>query len=89
MLISPLMSPILGVGLGIAIYDRRLLRDSLANLGIATLISILTSAVYFRLSPLGELTAELSARTTPTILDVGVAFFGGVAGIVAGSRRNK
>lgn len=60
MLISPLMSPILGVGLGIAIYDRRLLRNSLANLGIATLISILTSAVYFRFSPLGELTAELS-----------------------------
>lgn len=89
MLISPLMSPILGVGLGIAIFDRRLLRDSLSNLGIATLISILTSALYFRLSPLGELTPELAARTTPTILDVGIAFFGGVAGIVAGSRQTK
>lgn len=89
MLISPLMSPILGVGLGVAIFDRRLLRDSLFNLGIATLISILTSAAYFRISPLGELTPELAARTTPTILDVGVAFFGGVAGIVAGSRQTK
>lgn len=89
MLISPLMSPILGVGLGIAIQDRRLLLNALKNLSLATFLSLLTSFVYFFISPLGDLTAELSARTTPTLLDVGVAFFGGVAGIVAGSRRNK
>lgn len=89
MLISPLMSPILGVGLGIAIHDRRLLIDSLKNLLLATVLSLLTSFLYFFISPFGELTPELSARITPTILDVGVAFFGGVAGIVAGSRRNK
>ena len=89
MLISPLMSPILGVGLGIAIRDRRLLINSLKNLFLATFLSLLTSCVYFFISPLGDLTAELSARITPTLLDVGVAFFGGVAGIVAGSRRNK
>jgi len=89
MLISPLMSPILGVGLSIATANRRLLKDSLKNLSLATFLSLLTSALYFLISPLGELTAELNARTTPTILDVGVAFFGGIAGIVSGSRKRK
>ncbi|MEP7036929.1 MAG: DUF389 domain-containing protein [Acidobacteriota bacterium] len=89
MLISPLMSPILGVGLGVAIRDRRLLIDALKNLGLATFLSLLTSFIYFFISPLGDATAEINARITPTILDVGVAFFGGVAGIVAGSRRDK
>lgn len=89
MLISPLMSPILGVGLAIAIEDRALLGRSLRNLAQATLLSLLTSVAYFTVSPLGELTAEMNSRTTPTILDVGVAFFGGIAGIVAGSRRDK
>jgi uncharacterized hydrophobic protein (TIGR00271 family) len=89
MLISPLMSPILGVGLSIATSDRKLLKNSLKNLGLATFISLLTSSLYFLISPLGELTAELAARTTPTILDVGVAFFGGIAGIVSGSRKVK
>ena len=89
MLISPLMSPILGVGLGVARQDRRLLIDALKNLALATFLSLLTSYIYFLISPLSDATAEINARITPTILDVGVAFFGGVAGIVAGSRRNK
>ena len=89
MLISPLMSPILGVGLGVATRNRSLLVDALKNLGLATFLSLLTSFVYFFISPLGDATAEINARITPTILDVGVAFFGGVAGIVAGSRRDK
>lgn len=89
MLISPLMSPILGVGLGVAIQNRRLLIDALKNLGLATFLSLLTSFLYFFISPLGEATAEITARITPTILDVGVAFVGGIAGIVAGSRKDK
>jgi len=89
MLISPLMSPILGVGLSIAIFDRPLLRNSLKNLSFSVLLGLLTSALYFWVSPLSQLTPELSARTMPTLLDVGVAFFGGVAGIVAGSRQSK
>ncbi len=89
MLISPLMSPILGVGLGVGILDRKLLRESLKNLVLATFISLAASGIYFLISPLGEITNEISSRTTPTILDVGIAFFGGVAGIVAGSRRDK
>jgi len=87
MLISPLMSPILGIGLATGVADRALLKLSARELGFAALLSLVTSAIYFRISPLGEPTGELIARTTPTILDVGVAFFGGVAGMVAGSRR--
>lgn len=89
MLISPLMSPILGVGLGVAIQARGLLTNALKNLGLATVLSLLTGFLYFFISPLGEANAEINARVTPTILDVGVAFFGGVAGIVANSRRSK
>jgi uncharacterized hydrophobic protein (TIGR00271 family) len=86
MLISPLMSPILGVGLGAAIMDRPLLQAALRELGLSSLVALGASALYFLVSPLGEPTPELVARTAPTLLDVAVAFFGGVAGIVAGSR---
>lgn len=89
MLISPLMSPILAVGLSIAIFDKKLLRDALQALVIAVVMSLGTSSLYFLISPLSQLTQELSARTTPTLLDIGVAFFGGIAGLVAGSRRTK
>lgn len=89
MLISPLMSPILGIGLGVAIFDKRLLKNAVKNLSLAVFLSLLTSFIYFSVSPFSELTSELEARTTPTILDVCVAFFGGVAGVVAGSRKDK
>lgn len=89
MLISPLMSPILGVGLSVGINDRETLRASLYNFGIAVAVSLITAFVYFLVTPLGYETAEMAARTKPTILDVMVGFFGGVAGIVAGSRKEK
>ncbi|MBK8505437.1 MAG: TIGR00341 family protein [Saprospiraceae bacterium] len=89
MLISPLMGPIMGVGLGVGIYDNDLIIKSLKNLGIAVLISVLTSALYFWISPLDEAQSELLARTSPTLWDVLIALFGGFAGIVAGSRREK
>jgi uncharacterized hydrophobic protein (TIGR00271 family) len=89
MLISPLMAPILGIGLSIGISDRTFLQDSLKNFGIAVFVSLATSFVYFTLTPLGQPTAEMLARTRPTLLDVGVAIFGGVAGIVANSRKYK
>ncbi|MGQ0765471.1 MAG: DUF389 domain-containing protein [Gemmatimonadota bacterium] len=87
MLISPLMGPIIGVGLGMGVTNRPLLQSSLRELGLATGLSLAVSTAYFFISPFAAPTAELIARTTPTLLDVGVAFFGGVAGIVAGSRR--
>ena len=89
MLISPLMSPILGIGLSIGINDRETLWLSIQNFFIAISASILMSLLYFLLTPLGDLTPELAARTSPTLLDVGVALFGGIAGIVATSRKEQ
>ncbi len=89
MLISPLMSPILGVGLSVAIHDKRLLIRSLRNLALAVVISLVASVIYFVLTPLGEITSEEQARTFPTLLDVLVALFGGIAGIVSISRHDQ
>lgn len=89
MLISPLMSPILGIGLSVAIHDKQLLFRSLRDLFFAVVISLSVSILYFFLSPLGEPTPELQARTFPTLLDVLIALFGGIAGIVAISRHNQ
>jgi uncharacterized hydrophobic protein (TIGR00271 family) len=89
MLISPLMSPILGIGLSFGISDRELLASAVKNFAVAVGISLFTATFYFLLTPLGEPTLEMAARTKPTLLDVGVAIFGGVAGIVSNSRREK
>lgn len=89
MLISPLMGPINGMGYSLATYDFQLLRRSLKNFTFAVGVSLLTSALYFTLSPLNEAHSELLARTTPTIYDVIIALFGGLAGIVAMSSRLK
>lgn len=89
MLISPLMSPILGVGLSLGTNDRPTLIESARNLALTTAVSLGTSWIYFLLTPLGEATNELLARTQPTLLDVLVAFFGGVAGIISSSRRES
>lgn len=89
MLISPLMGPIMGLGLSVGIYDFALLKKSLKNLSIAVVLSVISSATYFFISPLSEAQSELLARTTPTIYDVLIALFGGLAGIVAGSSKEK
>ena len=89
MLISPLMGPIMGVGLGVGVNNLDLIRRSLGNLGVATGIAILSSALYFVISPIDQAGSELLARTNPTFLDVMVAFFGGLTGILAGSRKEK
>ncbi len=89
MLISPLMGPIMGVGLSLGIYDFDLFTKSLKNLTVMVILSILTSSLYFLISPLHEAQSELIARTSPTIWDVIIAFFGGLAGIVAGSSKEK
>lgn len=89
MLVSPLMGPIMGVGLGLGINDIELIRRALKNLMIAGIISVGVSAFYFFVTPLHEAQSELLARTTPSIWDVFIAFFGGLAGIVGGTRKEK
>lgn len=89
MLISPLMGPIIGMGLAIGINDLDLLKRSAKNYLVATIISIITAAVYFLLTPLNEAQSELLARTSPTLYDVLIALFGGAAGILAISTKGK
>jgi len=89
MLISPLMSPILGVGLAIGVNDNAALGLAFKHFCIAIAIALVTSTLYFWLTPFGNETSEIRARTAPTLLDVMVAFFGGVAGIISGSRKDK
>ena len=89
MLISPLMGPIIGMGLAMGINDLELMRRAVKNFGVATLISVLTAMVYFLITPLGEAQSELLARTSPTIYDVLIATFGGAAGILALCTKGK
>lgn len=89
MLISPLMGPIMGIGYGVGIYDATLIRRSFKSLAIATFISLLVSTLYFLLTPLSDAQSELLARTTPTIWDVLIALFGGLAGIIGATRSEK
>ena len=89
MLISPLMGPIIGMGLAVGINDLNLLKRSARSYGVATLISVLTATLYFRISPLSEVQSELLARTSPTLYDVLIAFCGGAAGIIALCTKGK
>jgi uncharacterized hydrophobic protein (TIGR00271 family) len=89
MLISPLMGPIVGAGLALAINDFALLKKALSNLLVATLIAMTVSTIYFFITPLRDAQSELLARTSPNIYDVLIALFGGMAGIVGVSRKEK
>ena len=89
MLISPLMSPIMGIGLGIGINDMPLLRKAVNNYLVAALTGLGTSTIFFLISPLSEAHSEILARTSPNIYDVLIALFGGLAGIIATSSKQK
>jgi uncharacterized hydrophobic protein (TIGR00271 family) len=89
MLISPLMGPILGFGLSLAINDFELMKKSVRNFGYMTLTAIATATLYFLLTPIGTAQSELLARTTPTFYDVLIAFFGGAAGVVGYTRKER
>lgn len=89
MLISPLMGPIMGIGHSVAVHDFALLRRSLLNLAMSTLIGLVVSALYFMLTPLSQAQSELLARTSPTLWDVLIALFGGMAGIIGMTREEK
>ena len=90
MLISPLMGPILGFGLGLGTNDTALVKDALKNFAVMVVISIIASSLFYVLSPLQlEQQTELLARTNPTLYDVFIALFGGFAGILENSRKDK
>ncbi len=89
MLISPLMGPINGIGYSIATYDYTLFRQALKNFSFAVLAGLIASTAYFAVSPISTAHSELLARTSPTIYDVLIAFFGGMAGIVAITSKKK
>jgi len=89
MLISPLMGPINGIGYSIATYDLSLFRQALKNFTFAVVAGLLASTAYFAISPISTAHSELLARTSPTIYDVLIAFFGGMAGIVAITSKKK
>lgn len=89
MLISPLMGPIIGIGLGVGIHDFELIKRALRNLGMAAGFSVIASTLYFFISPVSAGHSELLARTSPTIYDVLIGFVGGFAGILAIGSRSK
>lgn len=89
MLISPLMGPIVGAGFALAVFDFELLKRCGKNLLIATIVSLVVSAIYFFISPFKDAQPELLARTSPTIYDVLIAFFGGLVGVIALTRVEK
>lgn len=88
MLISPLMTPIVGLGFGLAIFDTRLIEQSLKVLFTQVLVSLLVSTLYFWISPLSYASSQLIARTSPTIWDALIAIAGGIAGVI-GSRKKE
>lgn len=88
MLISPLMAPILGIGLAVGINDKQALYIAARHFMIAMAIALFTSTLYFLLTPFGDFTPQIAARTKPTLLDAMVAFFGGLAGIISGTRKD-
>ena len=89
MLVSPLMGPIMGLGLGMAINDLALLRKSVFNYLFAAGVGLATSTIYFLLTPLNEAHSEILSRISPNIYDVLIALFGGFAGILATSSKQK
>ena len=89
MLISPLMGPIMGVGLSVGLNDFELMKRSLKSFLITTAFSVTTATVFFLFTPIAEAQSELLARTSPAIYDVFIALFGGLAGVVALSTKEK
>lgn len=89
MLISPLMGPIVGAGFALGMYDFELFKKALKNLFIATIVGLVVSAFYFYLSPFKETQSEILSRTSPTIYDILIAFFGGLVGVIAITRVEK
>ncbi|ALA95416.1 TIGR00341 family protein [Leptotrichia sp. oral taxon 212] len=88
MLISPLMSPIQSLGLGLSNGNLKRVYESLFRLGIFILISVVSSTFYFLVSPINDATPQILARTYPTLWDVLIAIFGGIAGVIGKTKED-
>ncbi len=89
MLISPLMGPIRGIGLALSTNDFKVLVKSLSNFGIMIVVSVLASFLFFIVNPIKTETSELFSRSEPQVLDILIAFFGGLAGVISATIKNK
>ena len=87
MLVSPLLGPIMGIGFGLAVIDSGLIKRSLITLAVGALVAIIVAALIIWLSPIKDVTPEIRARTQPTLIDLGVAVVGGIAGVYAILRK--
>ena len=89
MLLSPIMKPIVGFGLALGTYDMSLLKSSFKNVVFSFIFSVFASTLYFFISPIDVVYSEILARTSPTIYDVLIAFFGGAAAMIALTTKQK
>ena len=89
MLISPLMGPIRGIGYALSANDFKVLIQSLKNFGIMVAASVIASYLFYLITPIKSETSELLSRTKPHVLDILIAFFGGLAGVIATIVKNK
>ncbi|MFL2585069.1 MAG: TIGR00341 family protein, partial [Parvicellaceae bacterium] len=89
MLISPLMGPIRGIGLALSTNDFKVLIKSLSNFGVMVGVSVLASFLFFLITPIKSETSEILSRTEPQVLDILIAFFGGLAGVISATIKNK
>ena len=89
MLVSPIMGPIIGMGFGLATTDLTLVKKALYNYLFAGMVGLVASTLYFSLTPIDVAQTEMLVRTSPNIYDVLIAFFGGLAGIIAIASKMK
>lgn len=87
MLVSPLLGPIMGIGFGLAVIDSGLIKRSLVTLAVGTILAIVVAVIIIWISPIKDVTPEIRARTQPTLIDLGVAVVGGIAGVYAILRK--
>ena len=89
MLICPLMGSVLAMAYGIATLDREITVEAVAGLALQMAFCLVTSTLYFKLSPLGTTTAAIIDNSTPTVWDLIVALAGGFAGGLGNSRDQE
>lgn len=89
MLIAPLLGPLSGTAMAIAVGDARLFAQSgitliLVACGIIALAAVITMAM-----PVTPMTAEIASRTHPNLIDLLIAIASGTAAAVVTASRNS